>query len=137
LNSLATVTFVQSAGLGALDGVDIVGAQTGVRVTGGTLSITGGTIDDATVEGIHGDAGTLIIDGTDIDNAAGDGIRLDAGVSASVEGAILTNNGGFGLSCDGVVTLSVCTATASNNTAGDFQQINGCDVPANAVCAAP
>ena len=134
LESAGTVTVLQTQGDGSLDNVAIVNAETGVHLTGGTLSLTGGTIDDATVEGIHGDAGTLSVDGTDIDGSAGDGIRLDAGVSASVSGAILANSGGFGLNCDGVVTLTQCTLVANGNASGDFQQINGCDAAANAVC---
>jgi hypothetical protein len=120
-----------------LEDVELVNAQTGVVLTGGTLHLTDGTIDDASVEGIHGDAGTLVLEGTEIDGAVGDGIRLDTGASASITNAVLTNNGGYGLTCDGVVTLTPCTATASGNTAGDFEQINGCAAPANAVCGPP
>jgi len=137
LESQGAVTVQQTGGVASLDAVAIVGAQTGVHITGGSLTLTDGTIEDASVEGIHGDAGTLTVDGTAVTGATGDGIRLDTGVAAVIDDPTLTGNGGWGLSCDGAVTLTTCTLTASGNTLGDVEQINGCDAPANAVCGPP
>ena len=136
IESLGAETVLQTQGSASLDGVDIVG-DTGVRVQGGSMTLIEGTIVDAGVEGVHGDAGDLTVDGTTITGAAGDAIRLDSGVTASIVDVELTGNGGWGIDCDGVVTLSACTATASGNTLGDFQQIAGCDVATNAVCGPP
>ncbi len=137
VESQGTVTVQQTNGAASLDGVDIVGAQTGVHITGGTLVMTDGTISGATVEGVHGDSGTLTVDGTEIDLAAGDGIRLDSGVTATIVDPLLTDNGGWGLSCDGVVTLTACTLTASGNSLGDVEQTGGCEVASNPVCGPP
>ena len=123
-------TAISSSGLSGIHALSGTVQAIGCLINGGGVGLTVGgastvtmlacTIDGATEDGILQTAGTLSVTNGTIQNCSGDGIDTSGNAVIDVDSPLITDNDGFGMTCGPLVTSNVCTATMSNNTAGNL-----------------